>query len=311
MIVVRDFTTFYKKEEVFLTIGFFDGIHIGHQKIIGEVVKRAKTKNAKSCVVTFDKHPSELFSGEKVKFLTCWEEKKEILNSLGVDIVQLFTFDAEFSRLSPGSFLEKISCLFRIKEIIVGEEFTFGFRREGNVDFLRKNQKKFGYRLEAIPPVKLDGKKVGSSLLREFLREGKIKEVIRGLGRPPTVIGRVIKGKGRGKKIGFPTANLEPPPEKLLPESGVYAGYVEFDGERCKALLNIGAKPTFGDFEPSVEVHIMDFNGELYGKIIKVHLLERIRKILDFSSPFCLSLQIKKDKEKAEKILEEYFKVCR
>lgn len=302
MIIRRDFSG--EKLNVFLTIGFFDGVHLGHRRVIDEVVKKAKSEGAKSCVITFDRHPSELFSGRAVKLLTCWEEKIKIFSSLGVDVVQIFTFTHLFSALRPYQFLQKLTAIFNIREILVGEEFTFGYKREGNVDFLSQNQFRFGYRLKAIPPVKLDGEKISSSLLRKWLKEGKIDKVIKGMGRFPTIVGKVTSGRGDGRKIGYPTANLESHPQKLLPCSGVYAGTVEIRGRVYKTLVNIGERPTFGDFTPGVEAHIIDFSGELYGRLLSIDLIERIRDIQVFPSSFDLSNQLKKDKEKAEKILE-------
>jgi len=302
MIIRKDFNG--EPLDVFLTIGFFDGIHLGHRRIIGEVVKKARSSGVRSCVVTFDHHPSELFSGKPVKLLTSWEEKREILSSLGVEIVQVFTFDYSFSTLHPHQFLQKLSNIFNVREILVGEEFTFGYKREGNVEFLSKNQHKFGYRLKIIPSVKLNGEKISSSLLRKWLSEGKIKMVIQGMGRFPTVVGKVIAGRGNGKKIGYPTANLQPHPQKLLPCSGVYAGFTKIEGRIYKTLVNIGGRPTFGDFTPGVEAHIIDFTGELYGRTLSVELIRRIRDIQVFPSSVALSNQLKKDKDVAERILE-------
>ena len=306
MIIREDFSGAEERLDAFLTIGFFDGVHLGHQKIIGEVVKKANLSNVQSCVITFDRHPSELFSGRKVKLLTSREEKEEIFRSLGVGVVQVFTFNPRFARLSPEEFLERLSSIFNIQKILVGEEFAFGFKREGNVNFLYQNQVKFGYKLEAIPPLRLNGEKISSSMLREWLKKGEIRKVKQGLGRSPTVVGEVITGKRKGREIGYPTANLKPHPQKLLPGSGVYAGYVKLEGKIYKALINIGGRPTFGDFAPGIEVHIINFSGELYGKVLKIDLVERIRDTRLFLSPFHLSQQIREDRERAEKILEDY-----
>jgi len=303
MKVKRDFSNLGEKPGVFLTIGFFDGVHLGHTRIIKEVVEKAKANNLQSLVITFDCHPTEFFSGRKVRLLTSWEEKEEIFRLLGVDLVQVFTFDSKFADLSPEEFLRKLIEIFDITGIIVGEEFTFGKNKKGDVKFLHQKQFQFGYRLEAIPCVKLNGEKISSSLLRRWLKEGEIGKVTQGLGRYPTIIGKVIAGKGRGREIGCPTANLEPHPRKLLPANGVYAGYVELEEKEHKALINIGEKPTFGDFTPGVEVHVINFTGVLYEKMLKIDLVKRIRDIRPFSSPLHLSRQLEKDKEKVEKIL--------
>jgi riboflavin kinase/FMN adenylyltransferase len=305
MIIRKNFQG--ERLQVFLTIGFFDGIHLGHQKIIREIVKRARNNSLKSCIVTFDRHPSELFSSRKVKLLTSWEEKREIFLSAGIDVVQVFTFDWQFATLSPPEFLEKLTKLFAVKEILVGEEFTFGFKREGNVALLRRMQSQFGYELKTVPWLKLNEKKISSSLLREWLEKGEIEKVTRGIGRPPTILGRVVPGKGRGRKIGYPTANLEPHPQKLLPCSGVYAGRVELEEKVYKALVNVGSRPTFGDLVPGVEVHIIDFTDELYGKNLRINLIKKIRDVQAFPSPLHLVKRLKKDRERVEKILERTY----
>lgn len=303
MRIRKDFSG--EKVIVCLTIGFFDGVHLGHQKIIKKVVKKAKIKGLQSCVITFDSHPSELFSGRKVKFLTCWEEKKQIFHSLGVDIVQVFTFTPQLSSLTPYEFLKKLNTILDIREILVGEEFTFGRGREGDVKFLKQKQNEFGYTLEAIPPVKINGEKIGSSFLRELLQEGEVEKVARAMGRPPTILGKVIPGKRRGRQIGYPTANLKSHPEKLLPKAGVYAGTVNLEGKVYKALVNVGTKPTFGDFVPGVEVHLMDFKNKIYGKNLKIWVVKKIRDIQLFPSVMDLSRQLREDRQRAERILKD------
>ncbi|MBC7189080.1 riboflavin biosynthesis protein RibF, partial [Candidatus Aerophobetes bacterium] len=277
MLIRKDFSSSNGKMEVFLTIGFFDGIHLGHRRIIEKVVERAKKEGCQSCVVTFNRHPDELFSGKKVFLLTSWEEKRELFEEMGVDVVQIFTFDRKFAALSPEAFLEKLNKIFKIRQIIVGEEFVFGAKKSGDIAFLTRKASEFGFTVEAHPCVRLDGEKISSSLLRKWFQEGKIKKVIAGLGRFPTIYGKVTPGRKKGRELGYPTANLEPHPEKLLPAKGVYAGYVRKNGEIYKALANIGERPTFGDFTCQVEVHLMGFEGELYGEIIKMEVVEKIR----------------------------------
>ncbi|MBE0477738.1 bifunctional riboflavin kinase/FAD synthetase [Candidatus Aerophobetes bacterium] len=303
MIIRKDFSNSGEKSAVCLTIGFFDGVHRGHKKIIKDVVEGARLNNLQSCIVSFHCHPNEFFSGRPMKFLTSWEEKEEIFQSLGVDLIQVFTFNSRFASLSPEQFLQKLSEIFYIHEILVGEGFNFGRRKEGNISFLYKKQSKFGYRLRVIPYVKFKREKVSSSLLRRWLEEGKIQKVARGLGHYPTLMGKVTCGRGKGREIGYPTANIESHPEKLLPPGGVYVGYVELGGKNHKALINIGARPTFGDLTCGVEVHIINFNNQLYEKMLKVYLVEKIRDIVFFPSPAHLSQQLERDKEKAEQIL--------
>ena len=307
MIIREDFSGSEERFSTFLTIGFFDGVHLGHQKVIEGIVERARGENLQSCVITFNHHPSELFSGNTLMFLTSWQEKKEILQKLGVDSVQVFTFNSQFASLSPTNFLQKLTGIFDIREILVGEDFVFGFKRKGNINFLRQHEAQFGYRVQAITPVRLDGERISSSLLREWLKRGQIKKVTQGLGHPPTIIGTVIAGRKKGREIGCPTANLQPHPQKLLPCSGVYVGYVRLGAKMYKAVINVGGRPTFGDFTPGVEVHVMDFSGELYGKGLRIDLVQKIRNTCTFVSASHLSQQLQKDKERAEKILNHYY----
>lgn len=306
MRIRRDFSISEQTMEVSLTIGFFDGVHLGHRRIIEEVIRKANLEDVQSCVVTFDRHPTEFFSGRRMKLLTSWEEKEEIIRMLGMDLIHIFTFNSRFASLSPKEFLQKLNEIFNINEIMVGEEFTFGKRGEGNVNFLYQKRSQFGYRLKAIPCAKLNGKKISSSLLRKWLKEGEIEKVARGLGRYPTITGRVITGRGKGREIGCPTANLQPDPQKLLPPSGVYAGYAQVKEKMYKALVNVGGRPTFGDFTPGIEVHLIDFEDRLYHEMLRIDMVERIRDIHFFLSPVHLSRQLEKDKEKAKKILKDY-----
>lgn len=306
MLIRRDFSKVADKLTVFLTIGFFDGVHLGHRKIIEQVVARAKTNNLQSCMVTFDRHPNEFFSGKEMKFLTLWEEKTGIFKSLGIDLIQVFTFNSQFSNLSPGEFLQKLNEMFTICEILVGEEFSFGKGKRGTTDFLYEKQSEFDYRLTVVPRVTFNEEKISSSSLRKWFEAGKIKEVTRGLGRYPTIIGKVTSGKGKGREIGYPTANIQPHPKKLVPRTGVYVGYVGLDTINYRALINIGARPTFEDYTLGIEVHIIDYNNLLYGKVLKIDLVERIRDVISFSSPAHLSRQLDQDKEKASEILHSY-----
>ena len=306
MIIRKVFSGAEEKLSVFLTIGFFDGVHRGHQKIISEIVEKAKLNNLRSCVATFDLHPTEFFSGKIMRFLTSWEEKKEIFRLLGVNWVQVFTFDSQFANLSPQEFLQKLNEIFDIRQIVVGEEFNFGLNREGNINFLYQKQAEFGYQLRTIPSLRLDGEKIGSSLLRKWLEEGKVNKVVQGLGRFSTIIGKVIAERGKGQGIGCPTVSLQTDSHKLLPGGGVYVGYLEEFGGRHKVVINIGEKPTFEDFTLGVEVHIIDFRGDLYGKTLKVNLVEKIRDTHPFLSPVHFSRQLKKDKERAKRILTDY-----
>jgi len=292
-----------KKEEIILTIGFYDGVHQGHQKIIKKLAKDAKLIRGKSSLVTFCPSPFQFFSHHPLPLLTTWEEKKEILKKMGIDLIIFLPFTKRVASLSPYSFIKKISQGFQIRKIIVGEDFVFGRNQQGNVFWLKEKENEFGYKLEVVPLLKIKGKKISSSLLRVWIREGKIREVSEWLTRPPTIMGKVVKGKKRGYLLGYPTANLKPHPAKLLPAQGVYAGRVLSGKKVYKGVINIGDKPTFEDKSFGVEVHIINFQKNIYGKNLRIELIEKIREIKKFPSFSHLARRIEKDKMEAEKLL--------
>ncbi|MQY60002.1 MAG: bifunctional riboflavin kinase/FAD synthetase [Clostridia bacterium] len=304
MEVRRGFSQREKYKDVILTIGFYDGIHKGHQEIIRYVTDQAKRRKGKSCIITFPSHPCGFFSGRPLSLITTWEEKEEILAQTGIDLVVLLDFTSRLASLSPHSFIEKIRQVLEIREMVVGEDFVFGNKREGDVRWLRENEKVFEYKLKVIPCLKVGQEKVSSSLIRDWLKEGEVKKTTLWLGRYPTILGKVIKGKRRGRNLGYPTANLEPCPQKLLPGPGVYAGKVMVGGNYYKGIVNVGSKPTFKDMSFGVEAHILRFQDDIYGEEIKIELVARLREIEQFSSSLDLAKRLEEDKREAEKILE-------
>ncbi len=304
MEVRRGFSKKEKYEDVILTIGFYDGIHKGHQEIIRYVTGKAKRKKGKSCVITFPSHPSGFLSGRPLSLLTTWEEKEKLLAQAGIDLLVFLNFTSQIASLSPHSFIEKIRQVLEIREMVVGEDFVFGNRREGDVRWLKENEKAFEYKLRVIPSLKVGEEKIGSSLIRRWLKEGEIEKATLWLGRYPTILGRVIRGKRRGRDLGYPTANLEPHPEKLLPGPGVYAGKVILGGDYYKGIINVGGKPTFKDMSFGVEVYILGFGKDIYGEEIKIELVTRLRGIEQFSSSLDLTKRLEVDEKRAEEILE-------
>ncbi len=301
MEIRRDFSP--GKERVVLTIGFFDGVHLGHQRIIHDLVKKAELKGIKNCVVTFDRHSSELFSHKSVPLLTSQEEKEEIMSQLGVDLVQVLPFTSHLASLSPYQFLHKLKQSLNFEQIIIGEDFVFGQGRTGNARLLHQIENDFGYKLVAVPFLKLRGEKISSSLLRQWLGKGEIEKVTQVMGRYPTILGKVIEGDGRGKSLGYPTANLKTHPQKLLPSPGVYAGKVKLINMTYRALINVGGRPTFKDFSLGIEVHILDFSKEIYSQSMRVELISRIRDIQIFPSSLELISRLEEDEREAKKVV--------
>lgn len=298
-----------------LTIGNFDGVHIGHQKIIKEVVSSAKRLKGTPVVMTFDPHPLRYLQPEKELYLlTLCDEKAKIIEKLGVQILLCVKFDQSFAGLEPEEFIKKILVdKLAVKEVIIGKDYRFGKAKKGDVNLLKKEGKKYGFKVEVVNPVKIRGEVVSSSVIRSLIKKGEIKKVTNFLGRPYSVEGTVVRGTGRGSTIlGFPTANILSGAE-LIPKEGVYAVRVKIEeplGEKKKredrllnGVMNIGTNPTFGNQDLSLEVHILDFNEDILHKFIKVYFVERLRNEKKFASPDALRRAIKRDIEKARLLL--------
>jgi riboflavin kinase/FMN adenylyltransferase len=271
--------------EVILGLGIFDGMHLGHQQI------------AKRCthLVTFDPHPDIVLSkNPDLKHLTTAEE----LDQFGYAITRL-PFDLAMAKLTPEAFLEtQILTRFSIKKIVIGYDFTFGYMRQGNAEFLRSWGDPKGIEIQVIPPYTINDQIVSSSMIRELIASAKLKEAQTYLGHSYLFRSNVIHGEGRGKKLNFPTANMAIPSHKLLPPDGVYIGKVECH-EQCQrpALINIGMRPTFGDNVRSVEVHIPQYEGNLYGQSLNVWITSYLRAEKKFESIIDLQNQIQNDIE--------------
>jgi riboflavin kinase/FMN adenylyltransferase len=291
--------------ETVITIGSFDGIHLAHKALFEETKKLANLLNVKPIVVSFDPHPrTVLFPESNLKLLTTLEEKLYLLSLLEIENLVLIPFTKTLSELSHDLFVQEyIVDKIKAKGIIVGFNFRFGKFRKGDVDYLNKVAKKYNFIVKAIPPVMLNGVIISSSAIRNLIEKGNIESANELLGRPYLIMGKVIKGKGRGKEIGYPTANLEVSPLKLLPPSGVYAVWVLLNGEKLKGALNIGKRPTFGEKEISIEVHIFNFNKNIYGKTLKIEIIKRIRDEKKFPSIENLKIQIEKDCKLIDEIL--------
>lgn len=291
--------------ETVITIGSFDGIHLAHKALFEETKKLANLLNVKPVVVSFDPHPrTVLFPESNLKLLTTLEEKLYLLSLLEIENLVLIPFTKTLSELSHDLFVQEyIVDKIKAKGIIVGSNFRFGKFRKGDVDYLNKVAKKYNFIVKAIPSIMLNGVIISSSAIRNLIEKGNIESANELLGRPYLIMGKVIKGKGRGKEIGYPTANLEVSPLKLLPPSGVYAVWVILNGEKLKGALNIGKRPTFGEKEISIEVHIFNFNKNIYGKTLKIEIIKRIRDEKKFPSIENLKIQIEKDCKLIDEIL--------
>lgn len=286
------------------TIGFFDGLHKGHQEIIKKTVQIAKKKSLSSMAITFDQHPSSVLKSQNTCLLIRPTEKIKQLKKLGVDQVVVMEFNKEFAHLSPQAFIEKVLLPLHVYHVVVGENFRFGRERQGDLKFLESYGKEHGIDLTVQPLLRAGTEKISSSRIRSLLKQGRIKKVSEMLGRFPTFKGSVVQGRARGKKLGFPSANIQLDEELCLPKIGVYGGYVKKGDKRKKCLINWGYAPTFKERRrPVLEAHCLDLNQDLYSKQLEVELRLRLRDEISFSSEEALVKQLRKDAKKVKDML--------
>lgn len=282
-----------------VSIGNFDGIHIGHLKLVQRMLELARRENLRSVIITYDRHPAyTLNRNAQPVLLMPVEQKKQRLLELGIDHVELIHFDAEFARISAEEFLQEyLVPTFTPDTIVVGYDSHFGYRREGNLAFLEKHAQLYGYGLQYIEPTLYHQQPVSSSLIRDLLLRGELAEANTLLSTPYALYGRIVHGTGVGKELGFPTANLDPAdPHQLIPRGGIYLCRVHLDQGTFFGLTNIGLSPTLkpkGKFE--VEAHILDFNQQIYGCPLKLELLSYLREEKVFRNREELILAIKAD----------------
>ncbi len=288
-----------------LTIGNYDGIHIGHQKIIERVVRKAREISGTAMLMTFNPHPLSVLKPDTyTRLITPLHLKKKLIEASGIEVMLLVPFDAQFQRLTPEIFIKDILAdRLAVKEIIVGYDFKFGKGGAGNVTMLKKLAGTYGFRFETIEAITLDGERVGSNAIRKLIMDGNVEKAAQFLGRPHMIEGVVVKGENRGKWMGFPTINLDTFFE-LVPKNGVYMTEVELKGRRKPAVTNIGFNPTFGGKKFLMETHILDFSGNLYGKEVVIYFHKRIRDEMKFSGIDELKERISKDVALAR----EYFR---
>jgi len=288
-----------------IAIGAFDGLHIGHLRLLEETKKIGEELLATPAMLTFSPLPREVLRPQvPFYYLTLLDEKIEILSALSFPCLVVLPFTSSLAELTPDIFVEQyLVDYLKVKAIVVGYNFRFGRGRSGDAEFLLKMGKKYDFMVRVVEPVEIDGIKISSSLIRELLLKGDIERANRLLGRPYSLKGRVIIGKGKGRMLGFPTANIEIPNQKLIPKEGVYAAWVNIENKRFMGALNIGKNPTFEDKKLSIEVHILDFSKDLYNKTIKVELIKYIRGEQKFPSVEKLVEQIKKDCQVVKDVL--------
>ncbi len=288
-----------------LTLGNFDGVHLGHQRIFQQVRRKAKEIGGEALAYTFAPHPVQVLKPEKEPFLLLpIRERIRLIGEAGMDVTICALFTSEFANLTAEEFVRDI--LHRqigVRQVYVGQNTSFGRGRTGSVSLLKEFGQRYGFAVEAVEAVAVKGNLISSSRIRRLIRQGDIPGATELLGRPPLLVGEVIHGFGRGsKKLGFATANLRVE-GVLLPKPGIYAVWAVYEGRRSPGVANLGWNPTFQDNKFSIEVHILNFDKEIYGQTLRVEFVERQRDEVTFQGPEELITQIKKDVEQAKKIL--------
>ncbi len=291
----------------FVTVGVFDGVHRGHQGLIGSMVEAAHAAGRAAAVVTFFPHPAQVLRGRQPSFyLNRPEEKAELIGALGVDWVVTHPFSLEISLISADEFVERLIRFLEMVEIWAGRDFALGHNRMGTVDYLRARGSERGFQVRVVEPELHDGAIISSSAVRAALREGRVDAAAVYLGRPYRVSGKVVEGAHRGQTIGVPTANLAIWEDQAYPALGVYACWAYVGGRRRPAAVNIGVRPTFEQTGlPTIEAHLIDFSGDLYGQDLALDFVAYLRPEMKFNGVEALVAQIWADVGRARLILAE------
>ena len=292
------------KKDMMLTIGVFDGVHLGHKYLISQLKEHARQQNLLSGVVTFHQHPLAVLSSQNLPFLTDLATRTSLLKNEGVDAIITLSFTRELAQLSAREFVSLIKKYLRMRGLLVGPDFALGQNREGNINILRTLGQDMNFSVTTIPPIVIDGEVVSSTTIRNALAKGDMEKVINLTGRPFSLHGHIIKGTGRGLELGFPTANLNIEPQQALPADGVYATRAYLDDKVYKSMTNIGKRPTFGGAERIVEVYILDYHNNLYERELRIDIIKRLRAEKQFDTVQQLEKQIAEDVKQGRAILD-------
>ena len=297
------------QRETLLAIGVFDGVHAGHRHLLEKLQQRAAEKELGSGVVTFDPHPqSVLHPEDQLPWLSTLDDRVTALKELGVNIVTVLTFTPKVAQLSARDFISLLKKYLKMRGIMVGPDFALGRDGEGNISLLRTLGNEMQFSLEVVPPYTISGEVVSSTLIRQALIQGDMRRAGKLMGHHFYLTGKVITSDKRGRLLGFPTANLDIEPWQALPHNGIYATITQADGRQFPSATNIGSRPTFGGGKRTVETHLLDYQGSLYGKEIRVEFLQKLRDERRFASPQALKAQIAEDIREVEALLAKDLK---
>lgn len=301
-----DFPHKIRKSEIpplALALGYFDGVHLGHQKVIAEAIRSAKDKGLKSAIMTFDPHPSVVLkkNNEPIHYITPIKEKINIFNKLGIDFIFIVHFTKDFANLLPQEFVDQYIIGLNVKHVVAGFDYSYGRMGKGTMETLPFHSRG-EFTNHIVPKFANGGKKVSSTLIRNSLKEGKVDQIPDLLGRYYITAGTVVHGDKRGRTIGFPTANVDLDEDYITPQLGVYAVRMKVSGEWINGVCNVGYKPTFNKeatLKPSLEVHLLNFDDDIYGRVVEIEWIHYLRREQKFSSIDELVMQINKDKQTA------------
>lgn len=308
MEIFWDLKEIHTDKRAALTVGTFDGVHLGHQAILTRLEETSKATGGAATLVTFEPHPQLILQKPDrppIRLLTTINEKIAILKALGLDRLVILNFTEEFSRIDPETFVlkylyEKIG----FYRFIIGHDHNFGRSRSGNIDLLQKLTGQLNFVVEEVPATTINSESISSTRIREAIAHGDIKKANAMLGRPLRIKGMVVKGEGIGRNLGFPTANLDVDSGfKIIPGNGIYAGYGYLGANKYLGLVSIGTRPTFDLSLRVFEVHLLDFDGQLYGQEIEVDIIHRLRDEIRFDSVDALVVQMQRDREKSLQLL--------
>lgn len=293
------------EKDMLLTIGVFDGVHLGHKYLLSQLTERARQQDLLSGVVTFRQHPQEVLSPRtRLPFLTDLAERTNLLKNEDIEAVITLSFTSELAQLSARQFIGLLQRYLRMRGLVVGHDFTLGRNRKGNIDSLRTLGQDMNFTVTVIPPIMINGEVVSSTAIRNALANGDMKKVLNLAGRPFSLNGRVTSGAGRGLELGFPTANLDIVPEQALPADGVYATWAYINGKTYQSMTNVGKQPTFGGNQRTVEVYLLDYHSDLYGHELKIDIMAQVRSEERFSTVDELKKQITEDIKQGRAILD-------
>ena len=301
---------FHSLEEVslqnsHLTIGVFDGVHRGHREIIRKLVQDAREQNAPSVVLTFHPHPASVLTGREIRCLTTPDERAHLLFSLGVDTVITQRFTPDLSTVPAHEYMSTLKQRLGLAHLLIGYDFALGKGREGNAPRLTEIGSELGYTVEVVPALGDESGVISSTEIRKLVSIGNMAEAAKLLGRPYRMSGEVIHGEGRGKKLNFPTANVNYPKEKVIPPNGIYACWAQLGNERFMAATNIGLNPTFTPERkiPSLEAYLLDFDRDIYGEVMTLEFVQRLRDEIRYTTVEALITQIHEDVNQTRAIL--------